>query len=93
MVVLGYRCHKCEAFVYSRHEEDHRKCDCGHVTVSGGPTSPIAEFKGDQPFSESLVVDATEKQLKKDYLSGKDKYGITRPYGDDDSEEENEEDE
>jgi len=84
--VVAATCPLCSATVFSRACSDKRKCPCGAIQVSGGPTDPMLRVDRtrlyfDPEFSRvSMGEDVTLERLYVDWNMGTDHYGLLRPH-------------
>ena len=81
MVVKAFKCPKCNCLVFSRAPHDFRSCDCGGLSIDGGPGAERIVGRGvklDGLTSESVEVDATAKILHDDWNYRHDRYGLIR---------------
>lgn len=77
MKVSGVWCFKCKTFNYSRAVHDFHSCPCGNVYVDGGRDYLKISFKDENQFcTDTIEIDATEKQLISDWNRNEIKYGV-----------------
>lgn len=81
MFVNAVECKECNTTVYSRTEDDVRKCLCGRVTLSGGlkyftyDVLPNTQFKA----KKIDIGGVTPKMLYEDWHYMQDQFGLIRP--------------
>jgi hypothetical protein len=79
MKVVGIRCKRCRAFMYSRTKGDRKSCFCGAVGVDRGQEDPYVWALGDYGVCEEHDVEATKEELHEDWEQRTAKYGYIFP--------------
>ena len=74
-------CPKCGDTLYSRARHDYRNCTCGEVVVDGGFDYLRVAYKKKDPKRVEVWVDASIKDLYRDWNLSEDKYGLIRGSG------------
>ena len=79
MKVYAVRCPKCKDIIYSRATHDFHYCSCGNVFIDGGfEYTRIGAEDLDALERMEIDVNATEKELYKDWNKNIDKFGIIK---------------
>lgn len=82
MEVLGVKCPYCKEIIYSRARHDFRRCSCGNIFVDGG--KEYLKYGGENieniKFFKIELDNIEEKDLLKDWLNFKEKYGKIKPW-------------
>lgn len=74
--VPGLRCVDCWDVLYSRHTTDHRRCNCGRLSISGPPESPHVTAGAGKPVRLNITV--SRKAMLSDHSQGYNAYGRVR---------------
>ena len=79
MKVYAVKCPECGDIIYSRATHDFHYCSCGNVFIDGGfEYTRIGAKDLDALQRLEIDVDATEKELYKDWNENIDKFGIIK---------------
>jgi len=77
--IKAIRCPRCKDVIYSRARHDYRCCGCGLIGVDGGFDYWKINIKEWIEFDIiDLEVNATKKELYRDWNEGINKYGIVK---------------
>ena len=79
MLVRSVECKECKSLIFSRTEDDVRECDCGRITVFGGPVYFKYEAAPGTPHEvKKININADAQALYDDWDSMEDNFGLIR---------------
>ena len=80
MFVNTVECKECNTTVYSRTEDDVRKCSCGRITISGGLKFFTYDILPDTQYkTKKMDIGAvTPKMLYEDWFYMDDQFGLIK---------------
>lgn len=73
MKVQTMMCPGCGDILYTRDEFDYRSCTCGDSYVSN-----FHRYGGNAVHNGEMEIDATQEDLRKDWMSWGDKFGLIK---------------